>query len=293
MKNKKIKDNGFVLSCELETFLSNDAAKISRRNFFTFKEEEELVAEALVEIRTTSYDPIRIAGDRAKYDRTLIHHALVRAAKKIADERSEWTRDRDSLDAKLGDGEDSASHGDFITDDKTLDANGPKAMTTPTRQVTRDLRNPAKREATLAALASRDIRERAARERHAAALEDAAKDAIGAKPVVSNAFETEVLREEVPDIWRDDAPFKVSAHTKGGIANTNQLRLDQYIDVMWILDRLEPVDRQLCELVLAGWEIGDAAKLLGISPSRLSRTVRRRLQTAFAPICYILGNRRK
>ena len=182
---------------------------------------------------------------------------------------------------------------DFIAAEQTLGENDVVLHPTPTRRIARDLRDPATHEKTLGDIADRNAVESAAKEAAAAARATATADSIGASPVVTNAFEQEVLREEDPDIWRDDAPFKVSARTKGGVANINQLRLDRHIDVMWILDRLEPLDRQLCELVLAGWEICDAAKLLGISPSRLSRTVRKRLQTAFAPISYILGKRRK
>lgn len=290
---RNLKDNGFVLSSELETFLMNDAAKISRRNFFTFKEEAELIAEALVEIRTAPYDPTRIVGDKAKYNRTIIHHAIVRAAKKIADERSEWTRDRDSLDAQLGDDEDSTSRMDVITTEQTLGENDVAPLPTPTRQIARDLRNQATRDKTLSDIADRNAVESAAKATAFAARADATAESIGARPFATNAFEQEVLREESPDIWRDDAPFKVSARAKGGVAKLTQLHLDQHIEAMWVLERLAPIDRRLCKLVLAGWEIGDAAKLLGIAPSRLSRTIRKRLQIAFSSISYILGKNRK
>lgn len=306
-----------VDSKEWETF-KKKAKWLTKRNRFSFEEWTLMEAWALADIigAKLRFDAKKGAS-REKYVNTVIGNALARAAQRIADERSVWTRSRASLDSPAGDAEGAMTLCDLVQAQAGVNANA-KLGTEPMQVRIRNRINRLKREKDSAALerlrrrlqcadASPDggedeeprtkpdyIEPVTAEEEEAADLgnvgasdaEDLNRLAYGLEQQHGDAIEEVGLADD-PDEGVESPVHENRMTGYGDCAEAVYLQTLHY-DVATLMNEMEPRMKRFCLYVLGGCTMAEAREACRFSRRTFYTEILPALRTAFASLRYAL-----
>jgi len=300
---------------------------LTRRNNFNYEESATMEALALEQLLEVDFLGLYRAGKIGEgYVCTAISHALTNAAQKVADDRRVWGASRQSLDAQVGEGEDSrsfvdlvSSHGDLNRQRKVMGMPRPVAYRWA---LNRHKRNVAATRKILARLLT-DPEMTQDLESETAELDEEMKNLVPETAAEKEVAEEESLKHD--DFAGDSedlnkTEFKPDSHHEKAVAEVGYFETDEdwmpqtqhkssamglgssaeevyeamlRIDVALVIEQLEDEkDKAWCRRVLEGWDPADAYRFDFTTKSDFYKKMRPRLQKAFAALKYAVGQER-
>lgn len=267
------------------------ARALSRRNAFSQDEEADMVAKAMISILGAKNRYDASSGNMwESYMRTVMFNALSKAAADVADDRRLWRESRVSLDADVGEGDGAMALVDMVHSGAGLAANE-KFWDVPRSVRMRRLR----RERKANSSAVRKLLER---------MEDGFADrwANPDEPEIDAAACESSMRalgedhlRAVEEMGLADCSDEVSQKPDQppcapGFGDTAAAVFREVLrlDVLLVVNRLEPRLRRWCELVLEGYNPVAAYKAARMSRSNYYAYALPKLRKAFAGLAYAL-----
>lgn len=298
---------------------------LTRVNHFTFEESSLMEAAALEKLLEKDFAKLAsTAKDPEGYVYSAINNALTNAAAKVADDRRVWGASRQSLDATMGEGEESRTFGEIVTTHGDLNHQR-KSMGIPRPiayrwALNRNKRNEAATRKILQRLVE-DVSvmlesdlsgevpedEQSPEPLEAVTLEEeleqAKTDVFASAPEDLNrvVFDPkEHRRKAVAEVgfFEDDEDWTPQTQHKSspmGFGSSAEELFEQLlrVDVALLIDSLEDEkDKDWCRLVLKGYDPVYAYKRLNIKRGDYYKKMLPRLAKAFAALKYAVGKER-
>jgi len=287
---------------------------LTKHNRFNFEESTLMEGRALEKLLEVDFMSLAKQGriDRG-YVYRAIDNALTNAAQKVSDDRRVWSESRVSLDAPMGDGEDAASLGEFVSTHGDLNHQR-KAIGIPRLIACRWALNRHRKNA----VATRKILARLAEDAGALPVDELSEE-VEEESVGFASSEEETSEGDAAALNGDEVSHDGDEHAKAvaevgyfesdedwkppvqhrsrsmGFGSTAEELYEQVlkVDVGLVLANLEgEKDREWCQRVIDGWDPVVAYAALGFTKSDFYKKLRPRLQDAFGHLGYALGWRR-